>query len=72
MPNSNESAALELKTMIFSSRLTSRTVAQHLNVTESWLSRRLSGVVGLQIDDYTLIKLAIENLSRELSHVSTN
>ncbi len=62
----NTAAAQELKDLIYARRLTSKTVANHKGVTESWLSRRLSTAVKMQIDDYNAIKEAVLEVSASL------
>jgi len=66
MPTTNASAAAELSDSIHDNRLTRKTIANHMGVTESWLSRRLSTVVPMQIDDYSAIKTAVHELSASL------
>lgn len=66
MPATNASAAAELSDAIYDKRLTRKTVANYMGVTESWLSRRLSTVVPMQIDDYVAIKTAVQELSASL------
>ncbi|GAA1622164.1 hypothetical protein GCM10009805_15060 [Leucobacter chromiireducens subsp. solipictus] len=66
MPATNASAAAELSDSIHDNRLTRKTVANHMGVTESWLSRRLSTVVPMQIDDYVAIRAAVQELSTSL------
>lgn len=63
MPTTNAIAAAELSDLIHVKRITRKTVAHHMGVTESWLSRRLSTVVPMQIDDYYAIRSAVEELS---------
>ncbi|TDP95373.1 hypothetical protein EDF62_0056 [Leucobacter luti] len=72
MWTTNASAAAELGHSIHDNRLTRKSVANHMGVTESWLSRRLSRrlstVVPMQIDDYVAIQTAVQELSASLVH----
>ncbi|WP_336652965.1 MULTISPECIES: hypothetical protein [unclassified Leucobacter] len=47
--------------------MTSKTVANYMGVTESWLSRRLSTAVKMHIDDYNAIKEAVLEASASLT-----
>ncbi len=67
MPITNSAAAQELKDLIHDQRLTSKTVANYMGVTESWLSRRLSTAVKMHIDDYNAIKEAVLEASASLT-----
>lgn len=70
MPDSNESAASELSGLLKSNKMTARTVARHMGVTESWLSRRLNGAVDMRVNEYASIRRSIDLLT-ELQSANT-
>ena len=71
MPLSNATAAAELSDLIHEGRFTRKMIATHMSVTESWLSRRLSTAVPMQIDEYNAIKKAVQELAASLVHQKT-
>lgn len=74
MPKSSVAAAAELRSLLRERRVTARDVVASLERSEAWISRRLNNHIPLVIDDYTLIKEAIEQIaldraSSEPAHV---
>lgn len=65
MPASNAEAATTLCKQIEVAGLTRKQIAIALGRSESWLSRRLSGPVGVDFDDFSHISAAIDELRLE-------
>ncbi|WP_434141671.1 helix-turn-helix domain-containing protein [Leucobacter sp. gxy201] len=63
VPNSDEDAARELTALRKDRGVTARDVAAAIGVTESWLSRRLAGVIDMRVSEYHLIKNAILSIA---------
>lgn len=62
MPSTNEEAARELEQMRNERDLTYAWIARRINKNEMWVRRKLSGDVFMKIDEYTLLKNAIDSV----------
>ena len=60
MPSTNAEAAAELEAMRKERDLSYGWIARRIGKNELWVRRKLNGSVFMKIDDYTLLKNAID------------
>lgn len=63
MPTSNDDAARELRELAKKASLTGSSLARKVGKSPRWVQRRFNGDTRLSVDDYNLLRNAIEKQS---------